>query len=610
MKEILAQHGPHSVAFLTTGQIPTEEMAFLGCLAKFGMGLLHGDANTRQCMATSAVAYKQSFGFDAPGFCYEDLEESDCLLFVGANPCIAHPILWQHVQRNRHSPEIMVIDPRVTETAMAATEHLAIQPKGDLALLYGLARQLIGMGAVDQHFIDEHTLGFEAYREHVQPYTFERVREYSGIGIEQQKRVAEKLARARRASFWWTMGVNQSHQGVRTAQALINLALLTGNIGRPGTGPNSITGQCNAMGSRLFSNTSSLIGHRDFANPQDRIDVARILGIPVDRIPQEASLAYDQILDGVERGTIRGLWIVATNPAHSWIDAGRARRLLEKLDFLVVQDMYFTTETARLADLVLPAAGWGEKEGTFINSERRIGTIKRVRKAPGKALTDFSIFRLIATAWGCDKEFDQWTSPQAVFEILKRLSQDRACDITGIRDHAFVDECGGIQWPYTSAMAQRQSQPPKNSRLFTDGIFFHPDGRARFLFEEIVSLPEPVCKLYPYILLTGRSSVSQWHTQSRTSKSPLLRDLSPKHPYVEVHPSDAEKERLRAGQWIVVRSRRGQARAQVFVTATVQQGHLFMPMHDVQTNQLTLQHVDPWSRQPAYKDCAVQIIRE
>ncbi len=526
-KAIQAKHGAESVAFISTGQIATEEMFFLGCLTKFGMGMVHGDGNTRQCMATSAVAYKQAFGFDAPPFTYADLEQSDVLLFIGANPCLAHPIIWQRVLQNRNDPALVVIDPRKTETAMAATEHMAIKPKSDLTLLYGIANLLMGAGAVNKSFIENHTAGFEQFCSHISSFTLDRVSSETGISRDQLRRVAKLIAEGKRVSFWWTMGVNQSYQGVRTAQAIINLALMTGNIGRPGTGANSITGQCNAMGSRLFSNTTNLLGHRDFTNEYDRRSIADVLGIPVEKIPNQNSLAYDQIIAGIESGRIRGLWIIATNTAHSWIGSLRANELLSKLEFLVVQDMYHSTNTARIADLVLPAAGWGEKEGTFINSERRIGTIKRVSQAPGQALADFSILRLIADAWGCGSLFSKWKRPSDVFESMKQASSGRACDITGIKDYAMLDRCGGIQWPWTIADVANSGIPAVHRRLFEDGRFYHHDGRARFIFAEPKSVPEPTTVDYPFVLLTGRGSVSQWHTETRTAKSPILRQLSP-----------------------------------------------------------------------------------
>ncbi len=607
-KAIQKMHGNESVAFLSTGQIPTEEMAFLGCLTKFGMGWKHGDANTRQCMATSAVAYKQAFGFDAPPFTYADFEASHTLVFVGANPCLAHPIMWQRVLSNPNHPEIIVIDPRRTETAMNATEHLAIYPKSDLVLLYGLAKILIDLNAIDQDYIDKHTNDFEAFKSHVQSFDLELVSNESDISQEQLLRVAKKIANSERVSFWWTMGVNQSYQAVRTAQAIINLALMTGNIGRPGTGANSITGQCNAMGSRLFSNTTNLFGHHDFSDAKDRAKIAKLLSIPEENIPTDSGLAYDEILSRIESGAIRGLWVVATNTAHSWIDSQRAQGLLEKLDFLVVQDMYSNTETAKFADLILPAAGWGEKEGTFINSERRIGLLKRVKQAPGQALADYSIFQLIANRWGCGAMFEKWTKPEATFHIMKQASEGQACDITGIDNYAMIDRCGGIQWPFTAAERTSCETPVQERRLFADGKFFHRDRKAKFLFAQPTDMPEKPDQNYPFILITGRGSVSQWHTQSRTRKSPVLRTLYPADPYVEIHPLDADAHGIKDQSWVTIRSRRGQAIVRAVLTNCVRAGQLFLPMHDEQTNNLTHEKVDPLSRQPSYKDCAVRII--
>ncbi len=600
---IQARHGADSIAFLSTGQIATEEMALLGAVAKFGMGMVHGDGNTRQCMASAAVAYKQSFGFDAPPYSYHDLEESDCIILIGANPCIAHPVLWERVTKNPHAPEILVVDPRRTETAMAATLHLPIRPKSDLTLLYGIAHLLIKRGAIDRAYIDAHTRDFAAFAEFVRPYEPALVARETGLAPQVILDAAARIERSSRVSLWWTMGVNQSHQGVKTAQAAINLALMTGNIGRPGTGANSITGQCNAMGSRLFSNTTNLLGGRDFADPADRACVAAILGIPEANIPRRPSLSYDGIIEGVKSGAIKGLWIVATNPAHSWIDQSTLRETLGKLEFLVVQDMYHSTETARLADLLLPAAGWGEKEGTFINSERRIGLIKKVRRAPGQALSDFHIFTLAAHYHGCGAMFREWSSPESVFQILKRLSAGRPCDFSGVADYHALDLAGGVQWPYPAA----NPDPSPRRRLFSDGRYYHADGRARFLFDAPRPLPEPPDAAYPFQLLTGRGSAAQWHTQTRTAKSDVLRKLYPRDPYVEINPADARELGLVTGRWGVVESRRGSARARAFVTPTVPAGLLFMPMHDGSTNRLTLAAFDPESRQPAYKACAVRI---
>ncbi|MDQ3353431.1 MAG: nitrate reductase [Actinomycetota bacterium] len=604
VRGVQAEHGPASMAFLSTGQIPTEEMALLGALAKFGMSMVHGDGNTRQCMATSVVAYKQAFGFDAPPYTYADLESSDVIVLVGSNLCIAHPILWERICRNPHHPEIVVIDPRATETAVAATQHLALAPKSDLVLLYGLARALIERGAIDRSFVEAHTAGFEAFAAHVAPFDPERVSEATGLSSEALERLAATIAGGRRVSLWWTMGVNQSHEGVLVAQAIINLALLSGNMGRPGTGANSITGQCNAMGSRLFSNTTNLFGGRDFADAGDRADVAGVLGLDPGRIPTQPSWAYDQIVEGIASGDIRGLWVVATNSAHSWINHSDLHDLLGRLDFLVVQDLYATTETAQRADLVLPAAGWGEKEGTFINSERRIGLIKRVARAPGQALADFSIFKLVAEAWGVAELFKEWSSPEAVLEILGLLSAGRPCDLSGISGYDMIDKLGGVQWPFSAGSTGVVAE---ERRLFADGRYFHPDGRARFCFGEPRPPREATSRRYPLILLTGRGSSAQWHTETRTAKSAVLRTLHPAGPYVEISAADAEELGLTGGQEVVVTSARGSMQARATITTAVAPGQVFVPMHDAQVNRLTHPSFDPSSRQPSYKHCAVAV---
>jgi anaerobic selenocysteine-containing dehydrogenase len=598
---IQTAHGKHSVAFISTGQMMCEDMAMLGAVAKFGMGMAHGDGNTRQCMATSVVAYKQAFGFDAPPFTYADFEASDVLVFIGGNPCIAHPIMWQRVMRNQNNPEIIVIDPRKTETAMAATQHLPLRPKSDLTLLYTLANLLIAAGAVDHNFVSAHTNGFEEFRVFVQDFTLERCVAETGLDALDLTQLTLSIAQGKNVSFWWTMGVNQGHQATYTAQAIINLALMTGNIGRPGTGANSITGQCNAMGSRLFSNTTNLIGGHDFLNPVHREKVAQALDIPVEVIPQQNSWAYDQIIQGIHDGSIKGLWIVATNGAHSWINQQHFRDAMAKLEFLVVQDMYPTTETAQLAHLYLPAAGWGEKEGTFINSERRIGVSRKVRVAPGQALSDFNIFRLVANYYGCGELFRNWTSPEAVFRLLQKCSAGQACDITGITGYDMLESQGGVQWPCT------EPSPAQERRLFSDGKFFTPDQRAKFLYAKPEAAPESPNAEFPLTLLTGRGSSAQWHTGSRTNKSAVLRKLHIAELSVEMHPNDAAALLLQDGQEAEVSTSRGTLKAMVRVASTVSQGCIFMAMHDGRVNLLTPSVFDSQSRQPSYKYAAARV---
>jgi assimilatory nitrate reductase catalytic subunit len=318
IKRIQQQYGPESVAFLNTGQITSEEFAFLGALAKFGMGFIHGDGNTRQCMATTAAAYKQSFGFDSPPFTYKDFEESDVLIFLGSNPAIAHPIMWNRVKMNQRQPRIIVIDPRKTETAGApGVEHISILPKSDLVLLYGLSNMLISKNWIAKEYIDLHTSGFAEFQSHVQSFTLERVSQKTGLSQEQILKLAEIIQYGERVSFWWMVGINQGYQAARTAQAIINLALSDRQYRSARDGSNSITGQCNAMGSRLFGNTSSLFCGEDFTNEGDRREVARILNLDGKLIPQQSSLTYEKILERVDQGQVKGLWIVCTNPAHS-----------------------------------------------------------------------------------------------------------------------------------------------------------------------------------------------------------------------------------------------------------------------------------------------------
>jgi len=602
-RRLQVDHGDDALAFLSTGQIPSEEMALLGALTKFGMGIRHGDGNTRQCMATAVVAYKQAFGFDAPPYTYADFEASDVVVLIGSNLAVAHPIMWERLARNRNDPQIIVIDPRVTETAMGATQHLALAPKSDLVLLYGLARLLLARGAVDREFVAHHTTGFDGFAAHVNAYDLDRVCTATGLPAEELERVADTIAAGKAVSLWWTMGVNQSHEGVRTAQAIINLALMTGNIGRPGTGANSITGQCNAMGSRLFSNTTSLFGGHAFDSPAGRAQVATALGIDAAVIPKQAGWAYDQIVEAMATRTVLGLWVIATNGAHSWIGHGDLQRFLGDLDTLVVQDLYGDTETAQLADIVLPAAGWGEKEGTFINSERRLGLQMRVRRAPGKALTDFNIFRLVAQAWGCGDMFAAWESPEAAFAMLRDCTVGQPCDISGIRDYRHLDSANGIQWPHPAGAPD----PAPERRLFGDGRFPTPDGRARFIVDDPRPPAESTRRRYPLVLLTGRGSTSEWHTRTRTSRSPALEAMRDRDLYVDVSPADADTLAIHTEDEVVVSSPRGQVTARAFVTASMQPGQVFMPMHDPRVNTLTMPSFDPHSRQPSYKHAAVMI---
>ncbi len=592
--------GNAEAAFLSTGQITTEEMALLGSLAKFGLGIKEGDGNTRQCMATSAVAYKQSFGFDAPPFSYEDLKESDVLVFIGANPCINHPILWKHVVQNPHDPKILVIDPRNTKTAQGATSHYPLKAKSDLSLLYGLAKILIDKNAIDPSFIDTHTVEFQSFKNFLSNVNLLNLTEETGLTFSQIQELASTIAQGKRVSFWWTMGVNQGHQAVLTAQAIINLALMTGNIGRVGTGANSITGQCNAMGSRLFSNTTNLLGGHDFASPRDRKKIASILKLDESKIPDQPSLAYDQILEQIEEGKIKFLWVIATNPFHSWIEPEKLKKMREKLDFLVVQDIFCDTATALEADLFLPAAGWGEKEGVMINSERRLSKVNPVSAIKGEAKTDFDIFLKLANKFGLDWVESAFATPAVAFATLQEISKGQPCNFSGIRGYTEIEEQGGVQWP-------RPLRRPSKTRLFADGKFFHPDQKAKFLFGAVAAPPQVTNKEFPLVLLTGRGSSAQWHTGTRTDRSPILKKISPKEIYLEINPEQARELRIQEGNRVMVTSQRAVVKAKALITNQVKYGEVFIPMHFAPVNQLLEPVFDTSSRQPSYKYTPIRL---
>jgi assimilatory nitrate reductase catalytic subunit len=600
-RALIDEHGPGSVAFLSTGQVTSEELAVLGAVAKVGMGFGHGDGNTRQCMATSVAAHKEVLGFDAPGYGYADLEASDVVVLLGSNLAVAHPILWERLQRGTGRKALVVVDPRRTETAAAATHHLAIAPKGDLALLLGLLHVVVRDGLVDHGFVERSCTGYDHLVEAVAAWTPARAAADSGVDAETIVEVAHLVGEAEAASLWWTMGVNQGHQAVRTAEAAMALALVTGNVGRPGTGANSVTGQCNAMGSRLWAFTTSLYGGRDWADAAHRAEVAEVCGWDLDRIPTSSGKAYDQIVEGVRSGEIKGLWILGTNPVHSWGDRAEMARLLAGLDLLVVQDLYADTDTARLADLVLPAAGWGEKEGTFINSERRIGVVKRVRRPPGQALPDLSILRLLAHAWGCDDVLERFgDTAEDVFRLLGRLSAGRPCDHSGLTSYRQVDDAGGVQWPAPAGSGPWAAE----RRLFEDGRSFHPDGRFRL----VVAQPEPRPHMGEVTLLTGRGSTAQWHTGTRTGRSAVLRRLTPPTA-LQVHPETAAALGVADGDLVAVTSPHGRIEVPADVTDAVAPDVVFLPMHDAATNVLTHPVVDPISRQPSSKDTPVSLAR-
>ncbi len=603
LKKIQEKYGRDSGAFISTGQMPTQEMAILGAVGRIGMGI-HGDGNTRQCMASAVVGYKQAFGFDAPPFTYADISESDCVVLVGANPVIAHPVIWNHFRKNKNNPELIVIDPRKTKTASFATQHLAVTSKTDLILLYTVANVLIANNWIDEKFIQSNTNGFEDFKAHVASFTLDKLEAATGITSEEARKFAKTIHTSKKVSFWWTMGVNQSHQAVRTVQAIINICLMTGNIGRPGTGANSITGQANAMGSRLHSNTTGLFGGRDFTNENDRQLIGDLMGIDPSILPAGPTKPYDKIIEGVGDGTIKALWIVCTNPLHSWVDLNALKKALKNLELLVVQDLWSDTITAEYADILLPASGSLEKEGFFINSERRFGVFEAAIEPLGESLPDFEIVRRVAQSYGCYDVIKNFDTMEKVFSVLKDATKGMPCDITGIESWEDLKKHNGIQWPYTAAHRDTVSSA---RRLFEDGTFYTPDKKAKFIFEDIIEEKESIDDVYPFRLLTGRGSVFQFHTQTRTAKAPLLQKEDLKEPYCEINEQDADALGVKTNDMVTIVSRRGECTIKAIVGDSSRPGYIFIPMHYAEANIHTISSFDPFSREPSFKTGAVNI---
>jgi len=606
-RDVQRRHGHDAVGVISTGQLVTEEFYALGKLVQLGLGTRNYDGNTTLCMATAVSGYKRSFGSDGPPGAYEDLETADVILLIGANIADNHPILWQRLEANR-TKTLIVVDPRVTKTAMLADVHLPVKPRSDLALVNGIIHILIESDLIDHAYIDAHTDGFEALYESVREYTPDRVSEITGLPIELIYRTASLYGNARAAFIGWTMGVNHSSKGTETVNAINNLALITGNIGRTGAAPFSITGQCNAMGTREAGFTSSMPGYRKVEDAAERDALAAMWEIPVERIPTARGLAYPDIIEAALEKKIRALWIIATNPIVSFPNLGVLTQALETLEFLVVQDGFHPTPTTEFADLVLPAAIWGEKEGTYTNSERRVSKVNRAVAPPAEARSDFDIFLDFASALGCrDELFPGWATARDAFEEWKRVSAGRLCDYSGMT-YETIEESGGIQWPYRSDDAD--GDPKGVRRLYTDGCFQTPDGKARLLPTKWEAFAEPPNREFPFVLNTGRT-VEHWHTRTKTGRVPILERLSPR-PWLEMNPRDGRALGLKPTERVDVYSRRGVIRdLDLRLTETVGSGQVFVPFHwsEANANQATQSEFDPISREPNYKQCAVRVER-
>jgi assimilatory nitrate reductase catalytic subunit len=604
VRAVQARYGAGAFGVISTGQLVTEEFYTLGKLVQLGFGTSNFDGNTTLCMASAVSGYKRSFGSDGPPGDYDDFRTADVIFLIGANIADNHPILCQHLEANREAYKI-VADPRVTKTVMLADLHLPLKPHTDIALMNGMARILIDENLIDRAYIDRHTEGFTELSAFLQKeWPVERAAAVTGLTAEGIAHVARVYGRARAGFLAWTMGVNHSTQGAETVNAICNLSLLTGQIGRPGASPFSITGQCNAMGTREAGFASSPPGYRKFENPAHRDELAQLWGIDTARIPTARGLAYPDIIQAAADGKIKALWIIATNPVVSFPNRPQLERAFANLEFLVVQDGFHPTPTSQLADLVLPAAIWGEKEGTYTNSERRVGKVNKAVEPPGQARADFDIFLALAATLGCRKElYPGWTAPKDAFDEWKRVSRGRLCDYAGMT-YEQIEEHGGLQWPFPEGQTDVST-----SRLYADGRYEYEDGKARLFPIDCQPFPDQPDAAYPLVLNTGRT-VEHWHTRTKTAHVGILERMAP-NAWLEMNPADATRLGLRPHDRVNVASRRGQVDGvELRVTEITAPGQVFMPFHFSETNanEVTQDAFDPISREPNYKQCAVRVV--
>jgi ferredoxin-nitrate reductase len=600
LEEAIERGGPESVAIYNTGQLLQEEYYVLSKLARGAIGTPHLDGNPRLCMASAVVGYNRSFGSDGPPNAYADLDETDCVMVIGANLHEAHPIIGGRLMARlqRGGCGLIVVDPRAIQFARLADVYLPIRPGTDVALLNALQHIAVRDGHVDQAYVDAHTNGYDELEALVADYPPERAAQICEVPAEKIEQAAEVFLEADAATTLWTMGINQQVAGTAAVNQINNLHVVTGNIGRPGAGPFSITGQPSSMDFRQAGGGSSLPGYRSLTNEAHREEVAEAWGIEVGRVPEVTTPAH-QIWEGIERGEITFLWVIGTNAAVSFPHLSWANAVLEQVPTLVVQDIFSDTETAAYADIFLPAAMWGEKTGTFTNSERRVNLLRQAVQPIGQARSDFDIVVEVGRRLGHADLFD-FDSTESAFDEFKALTGGRPCDLRGITYERLEAE-RGLQWPVPS------EDHPGTPRLYTDGRFNTEDGRMVLHAMDYVPPAEEPDEAYPFWLNTGRVQ-EHWHTMTKTGRIPELVRRVPES-FVELNPRDARRLGVASGDMVRVRTRRGEVVLQALVTAKTAPGSLFIPFHFARqaVNGLTGPFFDPYSSQPALKQSAAAI---
>ena len=614
MQHVLSTKGADALCMYGSGQFQTEDYYTAQKLFKGCLGTNNFDANSRLCMSSAVSGYAKSFGSDGPPCCYEDLDITDCLFAIGTNTAECHPIIFnrfrKHHKKNPHV-KLIVVDPRRTQTAAVADLHLAIQPGTDIDLLNGIAHLLLKWEKCDRAFIEQHTTGFAEFAEITQLYTPEFVSRRCGIDINDLELAAKYWAESARVLSIWSMGVNQSTQGTAKVQCIINLHLLTAQIGKAGSGPFSLTGQPNAMGGREAGGLAHLLpGYRFVTNPQHRAELETFWGLPDGQISSQVGRTAWDIIRGLETDEVDFLWIAATNPVVSFPDLERTKAALKRSPFTVYQDAYYPIETSAFAHILLPATQWSEKTGTMTNSERCVTLCQAFQPPLGEARDDWSIFAEVGRRLGFADKFNFQSSADVHSEFVQ-ITRDRPCDMTGI-SHAKLAEIGVMQWQASDQNSEQDQV--HNKRLYTDLQFHTPDRKARFGAYHSKGVFEVPDEQYPFILTTGRL-YGHWHTQTRTGRIDKIRQMHP-NPFIEIHPKDANKFGINNGDLVEVRSRRGSSKFPALVTEAIARGVLFVPMHwgalwadNAEANALTHPEADPDSKQPELKACAVAIKR-
>ena len=609
---IIHEHGPDAVGFYISGQLLTEDYYVFNKLAKGLIGTNNIDTNSRLCMSSAVAGYKATLGADAPPGCYDDIDHAGVIFISGANTAFAHPILFRRIEAAREAnPEmkLIVVDPRRTDTAEAADLHLAILPGTDVALYHAMLNVMLWEELIDRDYIAAHTTGWEKLRETVRDYTPEKMAPVCGVAAADIVQAARWFATGPTLSLY-CQGLNQSSCGTDKNAALINLHLATAQIGKPGAAPLSLTGQPNAMGGREVGGMATLLSaHRELDNPEHRAEVARLWG--VDAVPEQPGKTAVEMFDAVKRGEIRALWIACTNPAQSMPDQILVREALSTAEFVVLQEAFADTETAPYADLLLPAATWGECDGTLTNSERRISHVHAAIPPPGEARPDCQI--AVEFAWrlgeklGRDgKKLFPYTCPEDVFNEHRETTRGRDLDITGL-SYAMLN-AAPQQWPLPEGAATGKA------RLYEDGVFPTASGRAQFHHAPYRPVAESIDARYPLHLNTGRLR-DQWHGMSRTGKVARL-FAHVDTPLLSMSRRDMELRRLGDGDLVRVKSRRGALVLQVEASDTLRPGQCFLPMHwgarfisGLGINALTLPTFDPVSKQPELKHAAIQVAK-